>query len=241
MKYVGKDGLKVNGNEVWHEGNFNPGSKQDKLSYTPVNKAGDTMGRLEVTGSTTSSPGLTITGQRANLLFNTTGATGGVAFRVVQADITNTDNNTSTVASIGGYGGANLGGSPTSKYMYLDARTDGTWNNATLKIDSQDRVGIAIASSGRPTQALDVNGKIRMRTQTQPTDGNDIVATKKYVDDVVAASGVETGSTLPAPDATWYTKLFILIGGTGVADHLYVCLKKADGSYWWCNITGLNA
>lgn len=29
MKYVGKDGLKVNGKEVWHEGNFNPSSKSD--------------------------------------------------------------------------------------------------------------------------------------------------------------------------------------------------------------------
>ena len=210
MKYVGKDGLKVNGKEVWHEGNFDPDGKQDAIGYTPVNKAGDTMGRLEVTGSTTSSPGLTITGQRANLLFNTTGATGGVAFRVVQADITNTDNNTSTVASIGGYGGANLGGSPTSNYMYLDARTDGTWNNATLKIDSQDRVGIAIASSGRPTQALDVNGKIRMRTQTQPTDGNDIVATKKYVDDKVASGGIQiaVGTTEPSglQEGDWWYK-----------------------------------
>ena len=133
-------------------------NKQNALGYTPVNKAGDTMGRLEVTGSTTSSPGLTITGQRANLLFNTTGATGGVAFTVVRADITNTDNRTSTVARIGGYGGAYLGGDPTSYYMYLDARPDGTWNNATLKVDSQDRVGVAISSSSRPTHTLDVTG-----------------------------------------------------------------------------------
>lgn len=27
MKYVGKDGLKINGNLVWHEGNFLPSSK----------------------------------------------------------------------------------------------------------------------------------------------------------------------------------------------------------------------
>ena len=168
------------------------------LGYTPVNKAGDTMGRLEVTGSTDSSPGLTITGQRANLLFNTTGATGGVAFRVVKADITNTDNRTSTVASIGGYGGANLGGDPTSYYMYLDARPDGTWNNATLKVDSQDRVGVAISSSSRPTQTLDVNGKIRMRTQTATTDGDDIVATKKYVDDNAGGDIYHVGTSPPS-------------------------------------------
>jgi len=111
-----------------------------------------------------------------------------------------------------------------------------------FSVKSNGNVGVGTGNSSTgPTQKLDVDGKIRMRTQTQATDADDTVATKKYVDDVVAASGVETGSTLPAPDATWYTKLFILIGGTGVADHLYVCLKKADGSYWWCNITGLNA
>lgn len=51
----------------------------------------------------------------------------------------------------------------------------------------------------------------------------------------------QKGSALPAPGAEWHTKLFLLLGGTGQADHLYVCLKKADGTYWWCNATGLNA
>ena len=69
-------------------------------------------------------------------------------------------------------------GNPTARYMFLDSRTNGAWNNATLKIDSQNRIGIAIPSSGRPTQSLDVNGKIRMRTQTISSDADDIVATK---------------------------------------------------------------
>jgi len=42
-------------------------------------------------------------------------------------------------------------------------------------------VGIGTVS---PTQKLDVAGKIRMRTQTSSSDGNDIVATKWYVDNV---------------------------------------------------------
>ncbi len=51
----------------------------------------------------------------------------------------------------------------------------------TFSINStQNRVGILTST---PTEALDVNGKIRMRTQTQENDSNDTVATKKYVDD----------------------------------------------------------
>jgi len=45
---------------------------------------------------------------------------------------------------------------------------------------STNNVGIATTT---PTQKLDVNGKIRMRSQTQSSDADDIVATKKYVDD----------------------------------------------------------
>lgn len=48
-----------------------------------------------------------------------------------------------------------------------------------------ENVGIGIMS---PTQKLDVNGKIRMRTQTQDIDGDDIVVTKGYVDNLVASS-----------------------------------------------------
>ena len=56
MKYVGKNGLEINGKEVWHEGNFVPESKQDKLGYTPVDKAGDTMtGALTLSGAPTSN------------------------------------------------------------------------------------------------------------------------------------------------------------------------------------------
>lgn len=38
------------------------------------------------------------------------------------------------------------------------------------------------SESQEPTQSLDVNGKIRMRTQTVAGDSADIVATKGYVD-----------------------------------------------------------
>ena len=50
----------------------------------------------------------------------------------------------------------------------------------------------------------------------------------------------QQGTALPMPGAAWHTMIFVLLGGPGKPDHLYVCLKKADGTYWWCNATGLN-
>lgn len=141
----------------------------------------DFSDQIHITKSESSSPGLVIEGTRANARYINTGATGGVAALVLDGQIRNTSNNTSRVLSVGMYGGANPTGNPTSTYMYLDSRPDGSWNNATLKVDSQNRVGIAIEGSNRPTQALDVNGKIRMRTETVDTDGSDIVVTKGYL------------------------------------------------------------
>lgn len=189
------------------------------LGFTPVDKAGDTMtGTLVVDGKNLPSGADIVTMKRGS----------GTNRFVLETQ----DKAMKAFMEAGDAIG--LMGTITASDFRL--RTNYT-DRVSIR-GSDGNVGIGTTS---PTQKLDVNGKIRMRTQTAAADGDDIVTTKKYVDDVVAASGVETGSTLPAPDATWYTKLFILIGGTGVADHLYVCLKKADGSYWWCNITGLNA
>ncbi len=188
------------------------------IGYTPVNKAGDTVTgnlsakRVIVTESTTGDPGLKIRGNRPNLRFDATGLTGGVAFSIMRADMTNTDSNSAIAGNVGVYGSANVGSTPSSNYMYFDAKPDGAWNNATLKVDSQDKVGIGITSSGRPSQTLDVNGKIRMRAQTVATDGDDIVATKKYVDDKAAAGGIQIGVGATEPSGLmegdwWYKEI----------------------------------
>lgn len=52
-------------------------------------------------------------------------------------------------------------------------------------IDKNSNIGIGTSN---PTQKLDVNGKIRMRVETQDTDSDDTVVTKSYVDDLVAES-----------------------------------------------------
>lgn len=117
-----------------------------------------TASRLFATGSSAASPGIVISGSRANLLFDTTGITGGTAFNLMKAQVTNTDPATAVWGIVGVVGSANLGGTPAASYMYLDARPDGAWNNATLKVDPNNRVGIGLTSSNRPSNALSVNG-----------------------------------------------------------------------------------
>ena len=67
---------------------------------------------------------------------------------------------------------------------------NGPWHNLFTVI-ANGMVGIGIPS---PTQALDVEGKIRMRIQTASSDAEDIVATKKYVDDAAAGAGPPSGA-----------------------------------------------
>lgn len=144
-----------------------------------------TAKRLIATNSATATHGVISRGSRANMLYDNVGITGGIASALIDVDITNGSDKKARVGKVGIYGNATSGddGYPKLNYMWFSAITDNTYNrDATLKVDSQNRVGIAIAGTSRPTQALDVNGKIRMRTQTASGDGADIVTTKGYVD-----------------------------------------------------------
>jgi uncharacterized protein YaiE (UPF0345 family) len=112
--------------------------------------------RLFVRDSTALNPGLVITGDRANILLHTTDVSGGVAFDFVRAQVTNTDEATTLFGKVGFFGTANVGGNPYAHYMYIDSRPDAAWNSATLKIDSTNRIGIAIPSTDRPLRALSI-------------------------------------------------------------------------------------
>lgn len=61
------------------------------------------------------------------------------------------------------------------------------WDNgaADMFITTSGDVGI---NTTNPWYTLDVNGKIRMQSQTQTSDGNAIVTTKGYVDNIVVNS-----------------------------------------------------
>ncbi len=62
-------------------------------------------------------------------------------------------------------------------------------------------------------------------------------ATKKYVDDKTAAeSGIGSGASLPTPSSTYRGKIFTVLGGSGIPDIPYICVKKADGDYVWRNL-----
>ncbi len=66
-----------------------------------------------------------------------------------------------------------------------------TTTGATLLARDGGDVGVA---TNAPTQALDVNGKIRMRVPTAAADAADTVATKGYVDQAVLQTKVKIES-----------------------------------------------
>lgn len=119
------------------------------------------LGRVTTTASTTADPGITIKGARPNLFMQLEGATGGLAFNLMRADLTNLDGQTlENAPAFGVYGSGNTGQSPAEppilRYVYIN--TSGQHSDATLKVDQLKRVGINLPGTDRPDAALHVNG-----------------------------------------------------------------------------------
>lgn len=157
----------------------------EAIGYTPVSKAGDTLaGSLSLVGSnimhTIFKPD--------NWTMKNIYTGGGWARNLMR--FTNAGDD--VYFNIGAYGS----GQETFRYMYIGK----AWDAATLKVDPNDKVGIGLPGSQTPAQTLDVNGKIRMRLQTQASDADDIVATKKYVDDNAGEKFVYFSDTVSESD-----------------------------------------
>ena len=74
--------------------------------------------------------------------------------------------------------------------IYHDRATNElrVWKTSNLLIINQSgQLGIGIS----PSAQLDVNGKIKMRTETSATDTDNTVATKGYVDDKLGEDGIK--------------------------------------------------
>ncbi len=91
-----------------------------------------------------------------------------------------------------------------------DFRIRTNYTNRVSIRGSDGNVGIGTTS---PTQKLDVNGKIRMRTQTAAADGDDIVATKKYVDDGLVTKADKTQVLTNVPANAKFTDTITTING----------------------------
>lgn len=71
------------------------------------------------------------------------------------------------------------------------------------------------------------------RTPTAHTH-DDRYYTESEVDALITAStGLGTGSALPTPGVDYRGKIFTVLGGAGVIDKTYVCLKLVNGTYQW--------
>ena len=82
---------------------------------------------------------------------------GGIAYDINSAFIGSNESNVVRATTMGVFG--NVGSSShTIYYTYLDSRTTGRYNNATFKIDNNNRIGIALPSTTRPRSTLGVRG-----------------------------------------------------------------------------------
>lgn len=155
-------------------------AKQDALGYTPVNKAGDTMtGTLVVDGKNLPSGADIVTVRRGS----------GTNRFVLETQDKSMQAFLEAGSSIG------LMGTITAS----DFRIRTNYLDRMSVSGSSGNVGIGTTS---PSQKLDVDGKVRMRLQTQASDADDIIATKKYVDDKTSESTITVGKT--QPNSGWW-------------------------------------
>jgi len=60
------------------------------------------------------------------------------------------------VGQVGSYGSVDQNDLPESKYIYMGANSETAWNNAFVKIDADNKLGLGLPSSNRPNYPLHV-------------------------------------------------------------------------------------
>jgi hypothetical protein len=124
---------------------------------------GQTTGKINVDfGADTSGTALSLRGNGpviVQTIHRTTGTASATPLSRVQ--YTNDVTTNLQIAEFGVLADNNIGGTPALRYMYMNPfATSSAWEGATLKVDFENRVGIGIAGTTRPTETLEVDGNV---------------------------------------------------------------------------------
>jgi len=122
---------------------------------------GQTVGKINVDfGADGSGTALSLKGNGPAIvqtIHRTTGTASAVPLSRIQ--YTNDVTTNQQIAEFGILADNNIGGTPQLRYMYMNPFATGSaWEGATLKVDFENRVGIALSGTTRPTETLHVNG-----------------------------------------------------------------------------------
>jgi hypothetical protein len=125
--------------------------------------SGQTTGKINVDfGADTSGTALSLRGNGpviVQTIHRTTGTASATPLSRVQ--YTNDVTTNQQIAEFGVLANNNIGGTPQLRYMYMNPfATSSAWEGATLKVDFENRVGIGIAGTTRPTETLEVDGNL---------------------------------------------------------------------------------
>jgi len=148
----------------------------------------------------------------------------GVAFDLFKLYIGSSEANAETGGIFGFYGGVNASAPHIHYYLYMDARTTAAYNSATLKIDVNNRVGIALSGTQQPATSLDVEGNSRVVSSS--------IENLFKIHRISNSAGVRAAMLFGADDLAGYSKGAIIFqresGVTNGRGYFYFALDSND-------------
>jgi hypothetical protein len=193
--------------------------------------SGQTVGKINVDfGAGVSGTALSLKGSGPAIvqtIHRTTGTSSAVPLSRIQ--YTNDVTTNQQIAEFGVLASNNIGGTPQLQYMYMNPfATSSAWSDATLKVDFENRVGIGLTGTTRPTETLEVDGNLFLNGNNDKiylgADKDEYLEYDPTLDGIQTAGKFKAGSFVSSDGTAGITTTFVDGDGNtiGVKDGLIV-------------------